>query len=214
MPGSTAPSAAWPRPLELALRLTAAYGLGAWLAYRYGRDFVDALLPAFKYAVSLMNDTFRIVAMTTGSDGPDTVLSVRVILARPVVVGAQIWMPHAGGWMNSATTIGLLLQPAIVALGLVLAWPARRRAVILWRWILAAFLLGVITLVHTPFFLWASLWSSFVRVYDPQGFYFLRLWHNVLLNGGQLAVGLLAAIAIIWGADHLGSIAAGSKKKL
>ncbi|HUO43542.1 MAG TPA: hypothetical protein VMT94_01350 [Burkholderiales bacterium] len=204
MSGSTALSAAWPRPFELALRLTIAYALAVWLAYRYGRNCIDALLPALEYAVSLTNDVFRIVAMTTDSHGPDTVLRLRVELARPLTIGAQIWKPHAGGWMDCVTTLGLLQQPAIVMLGLTLAWPLPRPAAALWRALFTALALGVIVFVHTPFFLWASLWSTFVAVYDPRGFYLLCLWHDVLLNGGQLAIGLLAGIAIIRLADRLG----------
>ena len=94
------------------------------------------------------------------------------------------------------TTVGTVLQPVLVALVLLLAWPARWGEMAL-RLAIASVLLSVVLLADTPFSLAAWLWHAQIKLYEP-GRGSPLVWWNVFLNGGgRLALGLIAATLAI-----------------
>lgn len=202
MPGFTATSA-WPRPLEFGLRLMVVCAVLFWMTHRYGRAFVDLLLPLFRQTIAALDDHYTILSLATGMEGPDTVVRLRVNLARPIVIAGHLTMPDPRGWLAVTTTIGTVLQPMLVALGLVLAYPAQR----FYEWIarlpVVTVLLAAVLLLDTPFTLWAYLWDMHVQAFDPDAFSPLLLWQKFLVAGGRLALGLLVAVLTFWTAARI-----------
>ena len=195
MPGPT--GNAWPKPLELALRLFLASLFVLWLAQRFGREAAQALLPLIGHTLVWLDDHYRILDLTLGTEAADTVIRLRVTLARPLVVGGHLILPDARGWGKVTTPVGNLLQPLLVLLGLLLAWPARR-----WReWPLRLLLIApialVLVLLNTPFALWAWLWDLHAHLYEPDRFSPLLIWAHLLDGGGRLLLGMLGAAVVV-----------------
>lgn len=188
---------AWPKPLELALRLLLSLLLVLALAQRYGRDATEALLPLIGHSLAWLDDHYRIIDLTLGTEGADSVIRLRVTLARPLVVGGHLIPPDARGWGQVTTPVGNLLQPPLVLLGLLLAWPARG-----WReWPLRLLLSAPVALflvwLNTPFALWGHLWDLHAHLYEPGRFSPLLAWTHLLDGGGRLLLGMLGAVAIV-----------------
>ncbi len=187
----------WPKPLELALRLLLALLLVLALAQRYGRDMAEALLPLIGHSLVWLDDHYRIIDLTLGTEGADSVIRLRVTLARPLVVGGHLILPDARGWGQVTTPVGNLLQAPLVLLGLLLAWPARR-----WReWPLRLLFIApvalLLVLLNTPFALWGHLWDLHAHSYEPGRFSPLLAWVRLLDSGGRLLLGMLGAVAVI-----------------
>ncbi|KAF0163894.1 MAG: hypothetical protein FD157_2573 [Rhodocyclaceae bacterium] len=194
---------AWPKPPELALRLLLATLLVLALAQGIGREAAQAMLPLIGHTLSWLDDHYRTVALTLGTEGADSVVRLRVTLARPLLVGGHLILPDARGWGEVTTPVGKLLQPLLVLLGLLLAWPVRRRREWPLRLLLAAPIALALVLLDTPFALWSHLWDLHAHVYEPGRFSPLLTWTRLLDGGGRLLLGMLGAAAIVALASRL-----------
>lgn len=195
MPGPT--GNAWPTPPELALRLLLATLLVLALAKGIGHEAAQAQLPLIGHTLAWLDDHYRTLALNLGSEGADSVVRLRVTLARPLVVGSHVVLPDARGWGEVTTPVGKLLQPLLILLGLLLAWPVRRWPEWPLRLLLAAPIAQLLVLLDTPFVLWACLWDLHARVYEPGRFSPLLAWARLLDGGGRLLLGMLGAAAVI-----------------
>lgn len=199
MPGSSRhrePAEA-PGSAALATRLLLVYGVLIWLTYRFGRDFIDLLLPAFSKLIGMLDDHYRILLLETGTEGADTVVRLEVTLAKPIFLNGHLIMPHAKALATATTTIGTILQIPLVSLGLILAWPVRRAVEHLPRLGIALLLILPVLLFDTPLILWASLWDLHVHAIEPDRFSPLLIWQRFLISGGRLAISIALGITTI-----------------
>jgi hypothetical protein len=185
----------WPRPLELAVRLFIASVITFWLASNYDRALAETLLPLIGHTVSWLDDHYRIVALTVGAEGADTAVRLRVVIARPIVIAGHVIPADARAWAEVTTTVGTLLQPLLIFLDLLLAWPTRRWQEWPLRLALVAPVAVTLVTVNTPFTLWAYLWDMHVRAYEPDRFSPLLIWSHLLDGGARLLLGALGAMA-------------------
>ena len=186
-----------PGSAALATRLLLVYGVLIWLTFRFGRDFIDLLLPAFSKLIGMLDDHYRIILLKTGTKGADTVVRLDVTLAKPIFLNGHLIMPHARGLATATTTIGTILQIPLVSLGLILAWPVQRAVEHLQRLGFALLLILPVLLFDTPLLLWASLWDLHVHSMEPDRFSPLLIWQHFLIGGGRLAIGITLGIAPI-----------------
>lgn len=212
MPFSTTATAAWPEPGRLLLRLVAAFALAIGLAWLGGRWLIEAMLPLAQILLIWIDDRFTILFFGLDHTTQDTVIRLRVNLIRMIVVGSHVTEPHPKGWLEVTTTVGAMLQPLTIALGLVAAWPGKATTILL-RLAIAA-LLGLLFLaIDIPLTLHAYTWDMFLERFDPEHISPLMLIHRFLHGGGRLGVGVLLAVAATYGAwGNAGSLLAKSLK--
>lgn len=196
MPPSTTASAAWPEPGGLALRLALAFAVAIGCAWLGGRALVDAVLPIAHAAHGWIDDRFTILFLGLDHSGQDTVIRLRVNLIRMIVVGSHVAEPQPKGWLEVTTTVGAMLQPLTIALGLAGAWPGALPARLL-RLALAALLGLLFMLVDIPLTLHAYVWDMFLQNYDPHRLSPLMMVHRFLHVGGRLGVGVLLAVLAV-----------------
>ncbi len=168
--------------------------LGA--AHFYARDAVRWMLPVLSPALAFVADDFKIVRFDLVDERKNASVAALAVLQRAVFLGGQAIVPDGTQVMMVGTTVGTVLQPLLVALVLVLAWPARLSEMAL-RLAIATPLLALVLLVDTPLSLAAWLWDAQIKAHEP-GRSSALVWWNVFLNGGgRLALGLIGgALAI------------------
>jgi hypothetical protein len=181
----------------LAIRLLLSYALVLCFAARYGRDFVEALLPVFQAVIVLLDVHYRILSLTISTEGADTVVRLMITLAQPIFLNGHLIMPDPRGWATVTTTIGTVLQIPLISLGLIFAWPVRCLGEFLARLGIGLALLSIAMLLDTPFSLWACLWDLHVHAFDPGRFSPLLIWQRSLMGGGRLAIGVALGVASI-----------------
>jgi|GEM_PF-3206221 len=202
MPSSSA--AAWPSPGRFAVALILGFTLALVAAWLWGTALIEALLPATWIMLGWIDDRFTILFLGIDHTVQDTVIRLRVNLVRPIVVGSHVAEPHPQGWLEVTTTVGAMLQPLTLALGIAGAWlrPWRRY---LGALALACGLSLAFMLVDIPLTLHAYVWDMFVSHYDPQRFSPLMAVHNFLRGGGRLGIGLLIGVIAILAAAKFDS---------
>ncbi len=165
-------------------------------AHLYARDAVKLMLPVLSPALGFVAGDFKIVRFELVEERKNVSVGALAVLERSLFLGGRAIVPDGTQVMMVGTTVGTVLQPLLVALVLVLAWPARWSEMAL-RLVISSVLLAVVLLADTPFSLAAWLWDAQIKLHEP-GRASPLVWWNVFLNGGgRLALGLIAgALAI------------------
>lgn len=167
------------------------------LAALGGRQLVEILLPLIQAQILGLDDRFAILFLGIDHTAQDTVIRLRVNLIRLLVIGTHVVEPHPKGWLEVTTTVGAMLQPLTIGLGLALAWPGR----ISQRLARAALACAgglLFMLVDIPLTLHAYTWDMFLAAYDPGHFSPLMTAHRFLHGGGRLGIGVaLGTMAIL-----------------
>lgn len=184
---------------EFAGRFTLAIALLLTLNQLYGKAATEAMLPLLRWELAQLDDTYRILDLSLDREGRDTVIRLDVGLEKAVVVGGRALMPDPRARANVSTLAGHVVQPALLCLALILAWPARRAIEYSVRVFIAFGGLALVILTDVPFVLWGELWNLHVSALEPDRFSPLLFWKSFLQGGGRfvlgLAVGVLAVVA-------------------
>lgn len=190
-------AAARPRPTDsarFALSLGLAFALSLGLAWLSGRELIEALLPLVRESLRWLDDSFEILALGIDQNHQDTVIRLRVNATQLIIVGTQALWPRPGEWLEVTTTLGAMLQPSTIAVGLALAWPGGL-VLRLVRGGLALILAIGFLLIDLPLTLYAYVWDMYIYAFAPDQFSVLLIWHEFMHAGGRLGLGILIGIA-------------------
>lgn len=201
MPSSTPSATGWPEPAAAIAGLLAGFTLSIALATLGGRHLVELLLPIAQALVVWLDDRFTIIFLGIDHTAQDTVVRLKVNLVRMLVVGTHVVEPHPKGWLEVSTTLGAMLQPLTIALGLAVAWPGRI-SLRLARAVLAGTLGLLFMLIDIPLTLHAYIWEMFLDAYAPGHFSPLMVAHRFLHGGGRLGIGVAAGTMTILALDR------------
>ncbi len=186
-----------PRPLESGLRLALALVLLLLVSGRFGSALVTPLLPAFAWEIGLVQPEVRILHLAIGRNGADTVIRVDAAPAVVVVVAGRLLPLAPQSRFHASTPLGHVLQPLIICLAILAAWPAGRPMHYLLRTIFGIPLLALLPLLDVPLVLAAELQASLLDLAAPGAFSPLIAWKDFLEGGGRLVLGgTAAAIAV------------------
>lgn len=204
MPGSATAGLLDRSPLELAVRAALGFGLALWLVTLSGPALLEGLLGYYRQAVERLDDHYRVefsLGHQTGHDriGGDLVMLGRAAVARTFMIftGDQTVTLAPGQVLTCSTATGVLMQPAVMVLGLLLAWPLSCRAEAAPRAILGAAALALWLLAGIPLS-WQVYFEQIpLRAFAPDRFAWATLVDKFLLNGGSVVVGVLLAAAVL-----------------
>jgi len=188
--------AATHRPWQIALRVLIATALVLAVAKASSRDIVAWLAPGLTAALVWVADDFKVLRVEFVKERNQDSLAALAVLKRSVFLGGRAIVPDGVTPIVVGATVGSVLQSALVALVLVLAWPA---SLVEWllRLAIATAPIAVIVFIDTPLSMAALLWNSHVMYLEPGRFSALVAWNTFLNGGGRLALGLVAgALAI------------------
>ena len=204
MPGSATAALLDRRPLELVVRAALGFGIALWLVARLSPQVLEALLRSYEQFVHLLDDHYRIGFTLTHQTGHDKIGGDLVVLGRAAVVKtfmiftAEKTITLAPGQvLTSSTATGVLMQPATMILGLLLAWPLASAAEAAWRAALGAVMLVSWQLLGIPLSLWIYFRDIPLRAYAANELSWTTVVGKFLLNGGGVAVGAMLGFAIV-----------------
>ena len=207
MPGSITAQILKKPPLELALRATLSFGCALWLSTQTGAPVLERLLPFYEQAVHALDDHYRIELALTRRDGHNAIGSDLVLLGRAAVTRPMVVLGDAhpvvlvpGQTLQSSTAIGIFMQPAVLILGLLLAWPVRSVREACVRGSVGAVLLALWLLAGIPLSLWIYFQTVPLQAFAAHELFLSVVAGKFLLNGGSAVIGAgLAACAIAAG---------------
>jgi len=180
------------------LRFLAACSVLLVLMHFVERDLLELILPLFRWELGVLDDHYKIVQLGLATQGADGVIRLDVTLQRPVFVSGHLVLPDPRGRANVTTLSGNVLQPVIVFLALLVAWPARGWTETAARTCCGLLLLPVLMMVDVPFVLMGELWALLLDRHAPTSFSPVIAWKEFLQGGGRLALAFTAGgLAIV-----------------
>jgi len=215
MPGSATANLLQKSPLELALRAVLAFGLALWLSALISPGILEGLRHYYETIVYQLDDRYWINFTLTYQNGHNKLGSDLVLLGRAEVMKAfsvsaagKVFTLQAGQALTCSTAIGILVQPAIMLVGVLLAWPLASAKGALGRGLFGAMALAFWLFVGVPLSLWIYFYDIPVRAFEPSEVLLSTIISKFLLNGGGLVIGgLLAAGVLAAGARSNGDVA-------
>jgi hypothetical protein len=204
MPGSATANLLQKSPLELAIRAVLAFGIALWLSTLLGPGILESLRHYYETVVYQLDDRYWINFTLTHQTGHNRLGSDLVLLGRAEVMKAftvsaagKIFTLLAGQALTCSTAIGILMQPAIMLVGVLLAWPLDSAKAALGRAIWGVVALAFWLFVGIPLSLWIYFYDIPVRAFAPGEVLLSTIIGKFLLNGGGLVLGGLLAIGVL-----------------
>jgi hypothetical protein len=185
------------RPLDAGLRIAAAVVVLTAVAWRFGDALIEPVLPLFGRAIETAVPQLRILAVGIGHGGADTVISVEAGPAPVVMIAGKLLPLAPQSRFATSTPAGHVLQPLVLLLAILIAWPTSDRRRYLLRLALALPLLVVLPMVDVPLVLAAELEAALLDLARPGAFSALDAWRSFLEGGGRLALPIFIAGAWI-----------------
>ncbi|MBV8659591.1 MAG: hypothetical protein JO142_17350 [Burkholderiales bacterium] len=183
------PSVAWRLVLATALLLA--------LGQSFSAALLRPLLPLYGWAIAQADDRLAVRRVDIETDKKGVFLEVEATLARPLQLDTTHWVfPDASPRLAQGVLVGTVLQPLILLLAVVLAWPARTRGEALLRGLIALPVLAALALADAPLSLAGALLD--LREIAPGAAVSpLVPWNDFLQTGGRAALAVCAAALVV-----------------
>jgi hypothetical protein len=186
---------------SFAIRLVILIAILLTLGRVYGSTIVTPMLPALTWVIEAVDDRLRVDHATIVNRSADTVIQLKVTPIRMLFIGDRMLMPDTQLHFDPTTLIGSVLQPVILLLAIILAWPVARLRALPARLILATPMMALLLVTNVPLGFVGTMQDF--REYVPEAPVSLMVyWNDFLQTGGPLALAIATSILVVSAADR------------
>jgi hypothetical protein len=190
------------RPLrDFAIRLVIIAAILLTLGRVYASAVVTPMLPAMAWVIEAVDDRFRVEQMRIADRKADTFIELKATPVRMFMLGKRVLMPDAKLFFEPAVLVGSVLQPVILFLAIILAWPGSRLKTFGVRLLLAVPVIALLLVVNVPLG-FVGVMLDFREHFPDIPVAPLVYWNDFLQTGGPLALAIAAAILVGVAADR------------
>ena len=167
----------------------------------YGTTIVTPMLPALTWVIEAVDVHLQVDHAFIVNRSADTVIQLKVTPIRMLFIGDRTLMPDAQLHFDPTTLIGSVLQPVILLLAIILAWPVTRLLALPARLLLAVPMMALLLVVNVPLGFVGTMQDF--REYVPEAPVSLMVyWNDFLQTGGPLALAIATSILVVSAADR------------
>lgn len=186
---------------SFAIRLVILVVILLTLGRVYGSTIVTPVLPALIWVIEAVDDRLRVAHAFIVDRSADTVIQLKVTPIRMLFLGDRMLMPDAQLHFDPTTLLGSVLQPVILMLAIILAWPAVRLQVLPARLLFALPMMVFLLVVNVPLG-FVGVMQDFREYLPAAPVTPLVYWNDFLQTGGPLALAIAAGILVVSLADR------------
>lgn len=186
---------------SFAIRLVVLAAILLTLGRVYGTAIVTPMLPAMSWVIEGVDDRLQVNHAFIANRSADTVIQLKVTPIRMLFLGDRMLMPDAQLHFDPTTLVGSVLQPVILLLAIVLAWPATRLRALPARLLLAVPMMAFLLVVNVPLG-FVGVMQDFREYLPVAPVTLLVYWNDFLQTGGPLALAIAAGVLVVSAADH------------
>jgi hypothetical protein len=186
---------------SFAIRLVIVVVILLTLGRVYGSTIVAPMLPALIWVIEAVDDRLRVDHAFIVDRSADTVIQLKVTPIRMLFLGDRMLMPDAQLHFDPTTLLGSVLQPVILMLAIILAWPAVRLQVLPARLLFALPMMVFLLVVNVPLG-FVGVMQDFREYLPAAPVTPLVYWNDFLQTGGPLALAIAAGILVVSAADR------------
>jgi hypothetical protein len=186
------------KALRALVRFVAAAVVLGTIAVAYQERLVGAAMPLFRAWLGWIDDTYRTVDLSVVNFKGEWVVQRIATPARPHAMGEHVVYTDPGTHLTSQAAAGIVLQPLVLALGLLIAWPWRNAVELAMRFAVATPLALLVVLLDVPMMLYGFTWYQEISLLDPDRFSLLAHWADIMNAGGRFALAVVATTLAIF----------------
>lgn len=169
------------------------------------KDIIAHAVPLVGQLLDLIDGTFRTVYLKATMVDGELLIARVATPAVTHVVGQHVVSANSGNLLSSSASAGILLQPLVLAIGLLCAWPWQRSREMFLRLVFALPLIAIVTALDVPMILCGLVWVEEINAYDPDRFSPLASWGDFMNAGGRFALTVVAVWLAVRAARWLGA---------
>lgn len=166
----------------------------------YGTAIVTPMLPALSWVIEAVDNRLRVDHAFIANRSADTVTQLKVTPIRMLFLGDRMLMPDAQLHFDPTTLIGSVLQPVILFLAIILAWPVSCFPAAPVRLLLAVPMIVLLLVVNVPLG-FVGVMQDFREYLPAAPVPLLVYWNDFLQTGGLLAMAIAFGILVVSAAD-------------
>jgi hypothetical protein len=186
---------------NFALRLIVMVAILLTLGRIYGAVLVAPILPAISWVIEATESGFYVDRIYVTSKQHNTVIQLKVIPKQPMIIGARVLMPKTNLYFEPSILVGSILQPLILLLAILIAWPTKSMLFFPMRLLLCVPAILVLFTFNAPLGLVGAMWDY--REYFPDmEVHLLVYWNDFLQTGGPLVMAIVAGVLVVSAADY------------
>ncbi|MFN0315897.1 MAG: hypothetical protein ACKVQA_12775 [Burkholderiales bacterium] len=164
---------------------------------------VTPLLPAFGWLIEAYDNRFRVDSLSIATRKAGTMIESKIRSVGVIIVDRQRALyPDAKLVFTPSALVGSVLQPIILLLSIVLAWPLASGWALTLRLLLSApmilFLLGI----NFPLGLIGAM-LDFREILPSAPIHPMVYWNDFLQTGGPLALAAAGGVLVVSSADAM-----------
>jgi len=181
----------------MVMRLLLATLVCGGLALVNEEALVRHAIPAIQAWLGVIDSTYRTVDLRLERLNNEWMI---VRLATPAVahaLGGHVVAADPRSLMSGSAAAGIVLQPFILAVALLWAWPVRTHWELPLRVVLALPLIVLVALLDVPLMLYGFIWMREISTFEPDRFSLLVIWADFMNAGGRFALTVMAVVATI-----------------
>ncbi len=186
---------------SFAIRLVILAAILLTLGRVYGTAIVTPMLPALTWVIEAVDNRLQVDQAFITNRSADTVIQLKVTPIRMLFLGDQVLLPDAKLHFDPTTLLGSVLQPVILLLAIILAWPAARLWVIPVRLLVALPMMALLLIVNVPLS-FVGVIQDFRESLPAAPVTPLVYWNDFLQTGGPLVLAIAAGVLVVSAADR------------
>jgi hypothetical protein len=193
------------KPIGISLRFVFTGISIATLSHLLGQQIIQVMLPLLTFAITLFDSRITIHALGVINQHGAVVLACQSELTRPFFIGAHLFLIDTPIRSGSSIPVDFVLQPLVIFLTLVLAWPAQRKLDHVVRIGLGLPIILGLMLLDSPMQFIYMLWDSMEKQLQTPGdaHTWLMYWSDFLNGGGLIALSLSISVLAIAITKHM-----------
>lgn len=186
---------------SFAIRLVILAAILLTLGRLYGTAIVTPMLPALTWVIEAVDDRLRVDHAIIVNRSADTVIQLKVTPIRMLFLGDRMLMPEAKLHFDPSILLGSALQPVILLLAIILAWPAARFRAFPARLLFAVPMIALLLVVNVPLG-FVGVMQDFREYIPAAPVTPMVYWNDFLQTGGPLALAIAAGVLVVSAADR------------
>jgi hypothetical protein len=169
------------------------------LTYQLGDTIVHAMIPMYQWAIKFIDYRFDVTMLSISKNQGENFLQLDVVLSQPFWLGAQQIAPSQPLYNSAGMPLGYALQPLVIILTMILAWPTKQAITFIYRLLISIPLILLIMLLDMPIQLINSIWQGFEKMLqlDIATTNWFGFWSDFLNGGGLIALSIACGLMTI-----------------
>ena len=186
---------------SFAIRLVILAAILLTLGRIYGTTLVTPMLPALTWVIEAVDDRLRVDHAIIVNRPADTVIQLQVTPIRMLFLGDRVLMPEANLHFDPSTLLGSVLQPLILMLSIILAWPVACLRALPARLLIAVPMMVLLLVVNVPLG-FVGVMQDFREYLPAAPVTPLVYWNDFVQTGGPSALAIAASVLVVSAADR------------